>query len=516
MRFNAIDRAVGWFSPQRGVERARARAQLDAWAAEARSYDGAAQGRHTDGWRTASTSADTEIAAGGRRMRDRGRDLERNNPHAAKGANILASNIVGTGIMPRPKTGSRAKNKAITKAFNEWVKQCDAGGQLDFYGLQTLAVRGMVVAGESLVRRRWRRPEDGLKVPLQLQVLEPDYLDDSVHGLLSSGAKAVQGVEFDAIGRRASYWMFRDHPGSATSFAASSVSSSRVPASEILHLYEMQRTQARGATWFSPVIRRIRDGDDYDFAERIRKKTEASTVAIVTTDEEPEEGIAPRVTDSRGNTIEQFRPGMIGYARGGKQVNFNAPATIGGYEEYKRVSAREVSAGLRVPYELLTGDLSAVSFISGRIGLVEFRTWCSIVQWQIVIPMLLDPIWRWFGEAAYLAGVVDDPEIPIEWSTPKWPAIEPYKDALAATLEVRAGLKTPQESIGERGRDVTDVLDEYEEWNAEVDKRGLIFDSDPRNLTRTGVMQKAGSPPDPNAVDQNDLPGPDDVDPNEE
>jgi capsid protein len=58
-----------------------------------------------------------------------------------------------------------------------WSKQCDADGQLNIYGIMELAVREMVEGGEVIVRRRPRRPGDGLAVPLQLQIMEGDQLD---------------------------------------------------------------------------------------------------------------------------------------------------------------------------------------------------------------------------------------------------------------------------------------------------------------------------------------------------
>ena len=63
-------------------------------------------------------------------------------------------------------------------------------------------------SGECLVRLRERRVEDGLPVPLQLQVLEPDHLDASKTGDLPNGGFVLQGVEFDALGRRRAYWLY--------------------------------------------------------------------------------------------------------------------------------------------------------------------------------------------------------------------------------------------------------------------------------------------------------------------
>ena len=52
------------------------------------------------------------------------------------------------------------------------------------------------------MRIRERRIEDGLPVPLKLQLLEPDHLDAGKTGDLPNGGFVVQGVEFDALGRR--------------------------------------------------------------------------------------------------------------------------------------------------------------------------------------------------------------------------------------------------------------------------------------------------------------------------
>lgn len=493
---NWLDEAIGFFAPGVAVKRAKRRAQLSAF----RDYAGAALGRHTDGWKARSTSADTEIYSGGRRLRDRARDLVRNNPHAAKAVSVFSTNLIGDGIMPRPDTGSDRRDKKIKRAFDRWCEQCDADGQLDFYGIQTLAVREMVEGGEVLARRRWRLSSDGYTIPVQVQLLEADYLADWRHGLLPNGSREIQGVAFNAIGKRTGYWMCADHPGNNFGTGAG-FAASFVPASDIAHLYEKQRTQARGVSWFAPVVRRIRDADDWNFAEGIRKKIEASAVAFVTSGDDMDQGLAastdgtPQIVDAAGNLIERFSPGLIGYLRGGKDVKFNAPATIGGVEEYNRVSARDVATGVRIPYELLSGDLSNVNFSSARVGIVEFRRFCSAVQWQIIVPMLLAPLWRWFCEAAFLAGEIDAIDIPVKWSMPKWEAIQPLQDAQADLILMRSGQRSPQDVIAARGYNPVDVLDEVAAWNAMLDAKKIVLDSDPRKTALKGAIQSGVTSP---------------------
>jgi lambda family phage portal protein len=352
-----------------------------------------------------------------------------------------------------------------------------------------------VEAGEVLVRRRPRRPGDGVMPPVQLQLLEADFLDATRNGALGAG-QAVQGIEFDALGRRRAYWLFGAHPGDATLSLTGGLTSRAVPATEIAHVYEKQRTQARGVPWGAPVIRALRDLDDYEVAEIVRKKTEACVTAIVFGDEEAQQGIAPAVVDADGNRVEQFEPGLIAYARGGKDIRFNQPAATGGYGEYKRASLHTISAGFRVPYELLTGDLSQVNYSSIRAGLVEFRRMIDAVQWQLFIPMFCAPIWRWFTEAAWAAGRIPTPDVPVEWSPPKFEAVDPQKDAMADLLAIRSGTMTLAEAIARQGRNPDAVLAEIAATNARLDELGLVLDSDPRRVTKTGSAQ-SNAPADP-------------------
>ena len=82
----------------------------------------------------------------------------------------------------------------VLKAWAESTA-CDADGQSNMAGLQSLIASGVVGDGEALIRRRWRRASDGLPVPMQLQLLESDYLADLTQAL-PNGGRIVQGVEF--------------------------------------------------------------------------------------------------------------------------------------------------------------------------------------------------------------------------------------------------------------------------------------------------------------------------------
>ena len=207
---NWLDRAIGAVAPGAGLRRARQRQMM---AVLARAYEGARHGRRTEGWIAAGTGANAEIAPALARLRDRSRDLVRNNPYAGKAVQALVSNMVGTGLMPRARAADAGSARQADRLWLDFAATADADGLTDFAGLQALIVRGLVESGEVLVRLRERRVEDGLPVPLQLQVLEADHLDSWKTGELADGGFILQGIEFDALGRRRAYWLYPTHPG---------------------------------------------------------------------------------------------------------------------------------------------------------------------------------------------------------------------------------------------------------------------------------------------------------------
>lgn len=498
----AIESIIAAFSPKRGAQRAAARLAME----NLRSYDASARGTRTDGWRSTGRAADAEIASAGGLLRDRMRDLVRNNPIAANAVSVLVTNLVGSGIQPRAKTGNKRLDKKANQIWAAFAAQCDADGHTNFDGLTTLAVREMIEGGDSFALRRRRSPREGLRVPLQIELKEADHLDTRKVEQRTDGNVIDGGIEFNASGRRAAYWLFPDHPGRMSPLFTRSLEPVRVPADGVIHLYERQRVQNRGVPWGAPVMRSLRDLDDWQTSELTRKKTEACMVGVVLGDDDGD-GINPEgqrtdlerrgepgVYDRHGEQIEQFEPGMFAYARGGRDIKFNQPASTGGVYEWNRVQLHFIAAGFRVPYALLTGDLSQTNFSSSRVGLNDFRRLIDALQWQLIIPGWCQPIWDWCFEAAHLAGLIDRPDIPVEWAPPSFQTVNPLQDAQADLLEVRAGFASLPQMIAKRGYDPHEVVEEHARFLRDVvDREQLVFDSDPRRVAKSGTAHSQGT-----------------------
>lgn len=487
---NWLDRLVGYLDPAAGFHRVRMRRAIDVLLA----YEGAKVGRRTGDWVTTGGSANAEIGGALTLVRERARDLVRNNHFAARAVNSYAVNIVGTGIMPRARSGDEAIDAKIDELFNEWSERCDADGLEDFYGLQALVTRTCIESGEVLVRLRNRLPEDDLPVPLQLQVLEPDLLDQTKTEPTKDGGFIIQGVEFDGIGRRIAYWLFPQHPGEVAIITKSRLTSQRVDAASILHIFKRDRPgQVRAVSWFAPVILKMRDLAEYEEAELVRKKVEACFAGFVTLPEGAGDGtIAPTETKD-GKRISTLSPGMIEYLKPGESMMFGSPAGVPGYADYKRAQIHDIAAGLGLPYELLSGDLSQVNYSSIRAGMLEFWRMVDAFQWLTLIPRFCIPAWSNFFKAAALSQRKLSSRlqnVDAEWTPPVKASVDREKEAKADLVELRTGTKTLRQAIAEKGYDPISQIEEIADTNALLDKLGIVLDCDPRKVAKTGAAQK--------------------------
>jgi lambda family phage portal protein len=479
---------MGWFDslfPGMAAKRSEARvrklrADVVAQAME-RRFEGAGGGRRNEGWRAHGTDANAEIGPALSRLRNRARDLRRNNPYADRGISGIADNVVGAGIVPRPKARSARANKKLAERWAAWgeTMACDADGLENFYGLQHKIMEAVPEGGEILVRRRWRKASDNLPVPMQIQLLEADFLDENKNGKVGNHV-IIQGVEFDAIGRRVAFWLFDEHPGAAVGL--SSAASKRVAAEDIIQVFLPRRPgQARGYTWLAPVMQRLRNFDEMEDAVMEQAKIAACFAAFVT---------AGDSGGKRPELIDRLEPGIIQELGQGEEVHFAAPPVFNGYSSYAWQSLHASAVGLGVPYELLTGDLKGVNFSSGRMGWLHFARRVDVWQWRMLIPQLCERVWGWFMEAQALTpgGVLE--EAGAEWVPPRRDMVDPKAETDNLKDRLRLGVVTWQNALRELG--ITDPeahADELKSANDLFDKLGLVLDCDPRKVSNAGLTQ---------------------------
>ena len=477
-------------------------------------HEAAGRGRRSLAWMPGNPGAVAAMLATSAELRGKSRDLVRRNAWAQAGIEAFVANAVGTGIKPQSLSGDERFKAEVQALWRDWVEEADAAGQTDFYGLQSLACRAMLEGGECLIRLRSRRLEDGLSVPLQLQLLEPEHLPISLNADLPSGNVVRSGIEFDNMGRRVAYHLYRSHPEDgrlAPMSGQGGIDTVRIDAKEIIHLFRVLRPgQVRGEPWLSRALVKLNEHDQYDDAELVRKKTAAMFAGFVTR-QNPEDNLMGEGTaDSQGISLAGLEPGTLQILEPGEDIKFSDPADVGGsYSEFLRTQFRAVAAAIGITYEQLTGDLSGVNYSSIRAGMLEFRRRCEMVQHGVLVHQMCRPVWAAWMKQAVLASALTAPGfvrggpdrrrqyLAVKWIPQGWQWVDPEKEFKAMLLAIRAGLISRSEAISAFGYDAEDVDREIAADNQRADDLGLIFDSDARYTSKDG----GSAEPNRNAAD---------------
>lgn len=468
---NVIDNLIGFISPAAGYKRAQARAAMDM----VRKFDAASKSRRTEDWYAPGTSANAEIRPAIQILRDRAREMDRNNPYAKKAINVIALNTIGAGIRISLKQNDPNRDKVLDtwNNFADYIT-CDFDGRFNFYGLQKLVMRSVALSGEALIIKERLKFENG-QVPIQLRVLEGDYIDITKDQINADKSKIVQGIEFDKRGKRVAYWIHKCHPGDAE---ALEIGSQRVPAKDIIHVYLKDRPgQERGVPFGIASMVLLKDFKDYQDAELLRQKI-ASCFALFVQDD-GQDNLNTNTTTAT-DMVERVEPGIIEHLPAGKTITFAKPPTTTGYAEHTKRLLQAIAAGYGITYEALTGDMSMVNFSSGRMGWLEFHR--QVTDWQLnmMIPQMCDGVFAWFCEAAKLAGLI--PAITkTEWTAPRREMIDPVKEINGLKEQVRNGFISYQEAVRELGYDPDNLMAELKADMDKLKKLGLVLDCDVRN-----------------------------------
>ena len=465
------------------------------------SYEGASHGRRMAGKGTVATGPNMPLARSLPLLQSRSRNATRNNAYAQGARDAYVSNLVGSGIRPD------WKNDEVQTLWDSWVKQADAEGVDSFYGLQSIAAASEFEAGEVLTRFRFRRPSDGLVVPLQVQLIESDHLDPA-HSRIDGDRLIKMGIEFNAIGQRAAYHLWRFHPHEKLTAGANARTA--VPADSVLHLYRRTRPgQLRGIPALTSVIIRLYEIDEMQDAQLARQKLGQLFGAFVKRKTVEPEDELPNFGEAVGSHVSlpgeteplnEFTPGAIHFLDDDEEVTFSAPPDIGGsYTSWLRTELLAVGRGAGITYEQLTGDLQGVNFSSIRAGLLEFRRRIEALQAHLMVHQWCQPIGAKFLDTAIISGAVEienywrdrEQHLAIDWIAPKWTWVDPLKEVTADILEVRAGFDSRAAKAAERQWSLRDLDAAIEAGQQSAIDHGLVFDSDPAQTNSSGAVQTA-------------------------
>jgi len=375
-----------------------------------------------------------------------------NYPYARSIVDTWVTNLIGDGPAVRPVTSNKALKARTVAIFGEFWRTCDVEGVLHLDAMLQAVARSLVIYGEAFVHMIADRDSGSLR----LRIWGVDQVDRSLTRALANGGRIVAGIEFDASGRRVAYHVTEN----ADTHLVPAYAPRRVAAEDVVHLFEpIFPGQARGISWLAPSATRLTEIDKLEDALLAKFNTSALFGGVFKKPDANDTTILPTGPDGEPS----LEPGAMIYAPPGYDVEFADPPNAEGAVDFLRAQIRAAAAGAGIPYELMSGDLSQVSYISGRLGLMEFRRRVIALQKGMFAGRLLGPIWRRLLLLEALSDRLPMAEaltVDAEFIFTGWSALDPMKEMNADIAAIKAGVKSRFEVIASRGRDVEAVDEE--------------------------------------------------------
>ncbi len=495
---NIIDRLVESIAPVYGEKRRIARERLNLRKIINSGYDESGASRNKNsmkGWLARSKSPQEDIDKNLNLLRQRSRSLYMSAPLAVSAIKTNRTNIIGSGLKPKPKidfeslgmTVDEAElwEKEAEKEFALWAesKFCDSAKINDFYEMQQLVCMNWLLNGDACVLIDYEKSKNKcMPYSLRLRIIEsdricnPDTMGSEVDLFkkAKNGNRIYNGVEINSRGSVEAYYICNTYPGSGLMLKKEWV---RVEAygrktgnPNVLMIFESERPeQYRGIPYLAPVIESLKQLTRYSEAELMSAVLNGIfSVYIKTTapasenplffgiGEEERISVDPNEYELGSGTINILNPNESLEIVDGKRPNIN-------FDGFVASMAKYIGAALEIPVEILIKSFNS-NYSASRAALLEFFKAVKMKRSWLVNDFCKPVYELWLAEAAARGrikapGFFEDPAVKKAWCGCIWngPAqgqIDPVKEVTAAQKRVELGISTREiETIESMGGD---------------------------------------------------------------
>ena len=461
-----------------------------------RKYAAVGQGRLFNDFKASKTSADDELKTALDVLRDRSRDLARNNEYAKRYFELMKANIVGElGFSLQVKASDNGKldirgNNAIEEAFRLWsrVGNCTVCGKMSLRDVFMVCVEGLYRDGEVFVVKH---TGGAYKHGFALQVLEPDHVDTLLNKKLENGNEIKMGVELNQYGRAVAYYIRQKHPNDSAGSDYLKYKHTRIAADRVIHVYLSNRAgQTRGEPRLAASMEALKHLDALREAQLIACRVGASKMGFFTSptgdafipDDEVDE--VP-IYDVSPGTFHQLPTG----------VNFESfnPQYPAEFEQFHRSILKAIASGLGVSYTALSNDLEATSYSSIRQGALDERDMYRTQQ-RFVIEHLVRPIYEAWLQEALKRDEIFIPALKFdkfasasEFKGRAWSWVDPQKEMNAAILGLKNGVLSLQDVANQYGKDVEELLSQIAKDKELAKQYGVEYALEPYGATLNAI-----------------------------
>mgnify|MGYP002623863383 CR=1 FL=1 len=432
----------------------------------------------TAGWVSTSKSPAEDISENLELLRARSRDLYSGGGPLGRGAiDRLTLNAVGPGLklsarIPGEMLGlnedeTKNLNDKIEAEFDYWAenKLCDYYRQMNFYELQNLAFKSVLLNGDCLILMPYRTDKNFL-YDLRIGIIEGDRLQNPL--IRPRGAILDQGVELNEKGIPVAYHVANRHPYSELSgqplleYKRVTIYGHLTGRRQILHLMPAERiNQHRGVPFLSPVIEQLKQLGRYTDAE-LMAAVVAGMYAIffthkLTESEYGEEEYASESGFGQLDDLDFSQQNMSGLVMdlppGVDPVGVSPARPNSNFDGFVTSLVRQIGGALGIPAELLNMQFTS-SYSASRGALLE--AWKLFKYWRKWFAVnFCQPLYNEFLFEANLKGRINCPGYFdddykqylyswCEWTGPAQGQLDPVKEVNAAILRVQNGFSTGQ------------------------------------------------------------------------
>lgn len=314
---------------------------------------------------------------------------------------------VGNGIIANATTSDDAFNTLNTEVFDTWACSpfCSSNQQYNFYEMQKLIVRELLIAGEVFILL----VKSGSGYP-QLMLVN----SESVRHTGKPGDDSINGLYVDDFGKVTAYNVFTGN------------GFQKVDASNVIHLMRHKQIgQLRGVSAFAASLNAARDHKDCLILEKKAIKVHAALAAVV----QRKEGsgntsgafgnIAPQAAPegtSRSNVgLERAFSGAVVYADKDEDIKLlTSERSTQGFLNFLEMLLRDVCLNLSIPYEFLV-NAEKLSGTGVRFALGDAAFFFNSLQ-TMLIDGALTRIYSWVTASNIKDGKIAAPVDGLPWN----------------------------------------------------------------------------------------------------
>jgi lambda family phage portal protein len=393
---------------------------------------------------------------------------------------------VGEGItyQARVKTPEgkldRKTNQKIEDAFSRWADEADISGKLHYYEIMRLAKRQDVEPGEFLIVKTLSKNRNR-QSPFALQMFEADWLASSKDGSIREYVEIDQGIEYNKFTGEVYAYHFVDPDGWGKTI--------RIEADKVLHGFEMLRPgQLRGISPLAAGVLVAHSLSEYMGTEIDAAKMAAKYLAMIKTANVSafQAGMGATLDADTNQKIESLEGAIIQYMRPGEEVTLATNPRPGtNFPPFVKLVLCMFSAIAGVPYEIISCDYGGLNYSVSRTVRNDFAAQLKPIARRHIRQFCLKtqvPAINWLVMAGSLSlpGFDRDPYhyLRSEWKPPGMESLDPLKENKAHNDGIKGGIRSPQEVVRARGRELEDVYREIADAKDLAEEMGLSFEEE--------------------------------------